>query len=74
MGPDALLTFRVIRVQIPLRTSSHTRQNLPHIKFDKVIFQMVAVTLRMKPRSNMWYVLKGIVKYCNIIHEHRLIC
>ena len=29
---------------------------------------MVAVTLRMKPRSNMRYVLKGIVKYC-LLHS-----
>ena len=40
----------------------HTGQNVPHLRFVKVRFQMVAVTLRMKPRSNRGYVMKGLVK------------
>ena len=52
----------------------HTGQNVLHFKFIKVRFLMVAVTLRMKPRSNMWYVLKGIVKESYLIYKHRSIC
>ena len=47
----------------------YTGQKVPHLKFVKVRFQMAAVTLRMKPRSNTWYVLKGIVKGDNLIYE-----
>ena len=51
-----------------------TGQNVLHFKFVKVRFQMVAVTLRMKPGSNTWYLLKGMVKGDNFIHNNRLIC
>ena len=47
----------------------HTGQNVPHLESVKVRFQMAAVTLRMKPRSNTWYVLKGIVKGDDLIYE-----
>ena len=53
--------------------ADHTEQNVPHFKFDKVRFQIVAVTLRIKSRSNMWYVLTSIVKGNNLIHESSLI-
>ena len=35
---------------------------------------MVAVTLKIKPRSNKWYVLKGIVKGNYLINKNRLSC
>ena len=33
--------------------AQHTGQNVPHFKYFKVRFQMVAVTLRLKQKSNM---------------------
>ena len=47
----------------------HTGQNVPHLRFVKVRFQMVAVTLRMMPRSYRWYVMKGLVKGNSLIYE-----
>ena len=35
---------------------------MPHFNFDKVRFEMAAVTLKMRSRSNSWYVAKGLVQ------------
>ena len=39
-----------------------TGQTVPHLKVVKENFQTVAVTLKMKSRSNSWYVTKGLAK------------
>ena len=44
-------------------------QNVYRWKFR---FHLAAMTLRMEPRSNIWYVLKGLVKGYNLIHNGRV--
>ena len=64
-------TFKNI---LQMSGAHHSGQNVPHLKFVKVRFQMVAVTLRMKSRSKTWYVLKGTVKGDILKYKNRLIC
>ena len=53
--------------------SHHTGQNVPHFKIDKVNFQMPVVTLKMRSRSNVWYVQKSLFIGDNLTPLDRLI-
>ena len=64
---------KTIKNTLQMSGPHHTGQNVPPFNFVIVRFQMVAVTLKMKPRSNMRYVLKSIVKGGILIYKYRLI-
>ena len=54
--------------------SCHTDQNVPHFKLYWVNFQISAVTLKMRSRSNVYYVQKSLFMGDIFTPLKRLIC
>ena len=52
-----------------MNESHYTGQFVPQLKFLDFIFEMAAVTLNMRSRSNRWYVPKGLVKGDQLIKK-----